>query len=76
MTTSSITRVYYSTNKSPKSLMGKLEVVALFVGINGLHYESIDGEYWLLETGDGNTYQGELDDVIKRAYMGLFSSNT
>lgn len=33
------------SNKSPKSLMGKLEVVALFVGIEGLHYESIDGEW-------------------------------
>lgn len=47
--------------------MGKLELIAFLVGIEGMHYHPT-GEYWRMETGDGNEYLGELDDIIKRAY--------
>lgn len=63
----SITRVSYTTNKSPRTTLGKLETVALFVGVEGLNYDP-ESETWLLQTGDGLAYQGGFDEVIKMAY--------
>ena len=63
----SITRVSYTTNKSPRTVLGKLETVALFVGITGFDYDP-ESETWLLQTGDGLAYQGGFDEVIKMAH--------
>lgn len=64
---SSITRVSYSTNKSPRTVLGKLEFVALCVGVTGFDYDP-ESETWLLQTGDGLAYQGGFDEVIKMAH--------
>jgi len=64
---SSITRISYSTNHSPKTIVGKLEFVALMVGVEGLNYDPED-QLWLLQTGDGLAYQGDFDEVVKMAY--------
>ena len=64
---SSITRISYTTNKSPRTILGKLETVALFVGVEGFTYDP-ESETWLLQTGDGLAYQGGFDEVIKMAH--------
>lgn len=62
-----ITRISYSSNHSIKTIVGKLEQIALCVGIDGLSYDSQD-KTWLLQTGDGLAYQGKFDEVIKMAW--------
>lgn len=66
MNATGIHRVVYDTPRSPKSLLGKLELVALFVGIEGMHYDPQD-QNWTFVTGDGRVYHGDFDEVIKNA---------